>query len=189
MKVAPRSWATAAAAVAVATGGMLVLVLDGQAPAAPTQGPTAYQRQLQAKVQGPDGAPLAGRDPAAQAQTTLAQAAGRPQVKPATGRGVRVTSPRRASDVLGDPKKTGVLSSGCAVGYGTAGQCVPARAPGAGATTCRTVLPAFPRGIRVTGRDTLHLDTDRDGLACGDGDRGVPADAHAGHDMSGMQMP
>ena len=165
----------------VLPAGLLVLVLDGQAPAAGREGPTPYQRQLQSQVEDAAGAPKAGRDPAMQAQTSLAQAAGRPNARPATGRTTRVTSPRSPKAVLGDPRTTGRFSNGCAVGYGDADQCLPARAPGNKPVTCAFVLSAFPEGVQVRGTDRLRLDTDKDGWACRDGDAGVPAGAHSTH--------
>lgn len=168
----------AAAGLALATVLMLVTVLDGPAPAAGRAGPTAYQRQLQGQVQDGAGAPRAGRDPANQPQTSLAEAASRPHVMPGKGRGTRVTTPRAPRTVLADPRRTGVLSNGCATGYGDAGQCVPARAPGGKAMTCAVLVATFPDGIAVTGRDRLGLDTNRDKVACGPGDKGVQAHHH-----------
>ena len=77
---------------------------------------------------------------------------------------------RSAKQVLGDPRTTGVLSNGCAAGYGEVTQCVPARAPGGGVTTCAYVVTVFPDGIAVTGKDTLALDADGNGVACDAGD-------------------
>ncbi len=171
-----------AGVAAVAAAAAVVLAPAGAAPAAGPQGLTAYQRQLQAQVQHPDGAPKAGRDPARQRHVSLAEAAGRPNpgpARPATGRGTPVTSGRGADATLKDPRTTGVLSSGCVTGYGTAGQCVPARAPGNRPMTCGYLHTQFEGGVAVTGRDRLGLDTNRDGLACADGDRGVPAGTHA----------
>lgn len=168
----------AAAGLAVATVVMLVTILDGTAPAAGRAGPTAYQRQLQGQVQDAAGAPRAGRDPANQPQTSLAEAASRPHVMPGKGRGTKVTAPRPPRTVIGDPRRTGVLSNGCATGYGDVGQCVPARAPGGKAMTCAILVGTFPDGIAVTGRDRLKLDTDGDKVACGPGDKGVPEHHH-----------
>lgn len=168
----------ALAGLALATVVLLVTVLDGAAPAADRAGPTAYQRELQAQVQDAAGAPRTGRDPANQPQTSLAEAASRPHVTPGKGSGTRVTTPRAPGTVLGDPGRTGVLSGGCATGYGEPGQCVPARAPGGKAMTCTRLLETFPDGIAVTGRDPLRLDTDGDRRACDPGDRGVPVHHH-----------
>ncbi len=128
------------------------------------------------------GAPRAGRDPATQEQTSLSQAASSQHVTPAGPPAGRVVAPRKPAQVLGDPARTGSFGNGCAVGYGRVDQCLPMRAPGGARTTCTYALTIFPHGVPVTGRDPLRLDTDRDGLACGPGDAGVPAGAHAGHD-------
>ena len=73
---------------------------------------------------------------------------------------------KAAKKVLGDPRTSGVLSNGCAAGYGEVTQCVPAHAPGGGVTTCAYVVTVFPKGVAVTGKDTLSLDADGDGIAC-----------------------
>ena len=73
---------------------------------------------------------------------------------------------KAARKVLGNPRTSGVLSNGCATGYGEVTQCVPARAPGGGETTCAYVVTVFPKGIAVTGTDTLGLDADGNGIAC-----------------------
>jgi hypothetical protein len=39
--------------------------------------------------------------------------------------------------------------------------------------TCAYLRKLFPSGIKVTGKDPLHLDTNGDGVACGRGDAGV----------------
>jgi hypothetical protein len=128
----------------------------------------------------PAGGTPSRSDPATQRQRSLAEAArqhlgpGTLGVKPA-----RDVKPRRLrrlpSDVLPDPKSTGRLSSGCVLGYGVPGdQCLPARALGGKPITCAYAVELFPDGVRVTGRDILNLDSDKDGRACGPGDRGVP---------------
>lgn len=208
-------------AVHAATGGPGAgagAAAAGHAPAAEAPVGDAQQRALLSAVQDTSGAPLPGRDPSAQTQTSWEDAVNRPHpiavvagassgkdtapsvpVEPDTtqedlhaghsadehaghaGHGTpspaAVPAPKPVSDpasVLGDPAATGVLSSGCAVGYGRVDQCVPARAPGGAVTTCAYVLTVFPNGLPVTGRDPLELDGDRDGTACGPGDPGVP---------------
>jgi len=159
---------------------------------------------LLADVQDSSGAPLPGRDPSMEAQTSLDDAVSRSSLtsrasgasssrtsgKAAAGddmagmdmsdmtaqemadMGKGTTAQRKAAGakaarkVLGDPKTTGVLSNGCAAGYGEVTQCVPAHAPGGGVTTCAYVVTEFPKGIAVTGKDTLSLDADGDGIAC-----------------------
>ena len=161
-----------AALAIVATGvGVAVAAMGPEA-----HKPTRLQRQLQAQVETPAGKPKSGLDPARQDQTSLAEAAraandgiGRRGSKPA--RGVKLAKTRRAAkDVL---PATG-LSNGCAAGYGAPGaQCLPRRAPGDKPLTCSYASKLFPKGIEVTGRDRLKLDTDRDGTACDPGDRGA----------------
>jgi hypothetical protein len=150
--------------------------------------PTPHQVELRAQVQDRLGQPRAGRDPAVQRQVSLREAArqkagiaargGKPAAKLHGGH-ERVDP----AEVLPDTKRTGVLASGCAAGYGQPGdQCLPARAPNDKPVTCAYVVQLFPAGLRVTGRDRLGLDTSGDGLACGHGDAGVPPGAHAHHE-------
>jgi hypothetical protein len=157
-----------------------ILALGGLAVggAAWLTGLSSYQQELRSRVETPAGAPKPGRDPAVQRQTGLAAAAtarvgnGTRGGRPASAvQGGRVIRPAQ----LGDPKRTGVLSSGCVLGYGATGsQCVPAHGPGGGAMTCGYLIGQFPAGVAVTSRDVLGLDTNGDLLACGPGDRGVP---------------
>jgi hypothetical protein len=162
--------------VALATLAIMGLVTGG-ADAAWRLSKSAYYCVLRAKVQDSRGAPRAGKDPARQRQVRLTAVASRPHgigtwgAKPA--RAVKGSSTRRkARSVIANPKATGALASGCAVGYGAAGaQCVPKRAPGNRRVTCAYVVEQFPHGVSVTGRDRLHLDSNRDRIACGYGDR------------------
>ena len=149
---------------------------------------TGEAAALLSDVQDASGAPLPGRDPSMEVQTSLDDAVSRSSLtsKP-SGSGkshhemtaqemanmnTGTTAERKAAGakgakkVLGDPKTTGVLSNGCAVGYGEVTQCVPAHAPGGGVTTCAYVVTQFPQGIAVTGKDSLSLDADGDGIAC-----------------------
>jgi hypothetical protein len=147
--------------------------VSGPSPSASAQAVAALRDQ----VQDANGAPRAGRDPANQPQLGLAAAASR-----ATGVGQRTDTPGAAvssdhqrdalpSDVLGNAKKTGLSAAGCFVDYGLAGQqCVPASAAPSGTLTCAGVLPLFPQGVTVSGRDRFHLDLNHDGTACGPGD-------------------
>jgi hypothetical protein len=162
--------------VALATV-VLMAVVTGGADAAWRLSKSAYYCVLRAKVQNSRGAPRAGKDPARQRQMRLLVVASQPHgtgtwgTKPA--RAVKRGSTRRkASSVLANPEKTGALASGCAVGYGTAGaQCVPRRAPGNRRLTCAYLVKQFPHGVSVVGHDRLHLDSNRDRIACGYGDR------------------
>jgi hypothetical protein len=67
--------------------------------------------------------------------------------------------------------------NGCLTGYGEPGQCLPVLSPMQQAMpemnhpwTCAEVRELFPKGILVTGKDTLGLDTDGDRTMCGPGD-------------------
>jgi hypothetical protein len=162
--------------VAVATLAFMAFVTGG-ADAAWRLSKSAYYCILRAKVQDSRGAPRAGKDPARQRQTRLVAVASKPHgigtwgTKPARAVKGRST-PRKARSVLANRKATGALASGCAVGYGAAGaQCVPRRAPGNRRLTCAYLVKQFPHGVAVTGRDRLHLDSNRDRIACGYGDR------------------
>lgn len=174
-----RGAALAAAAVLAVAATVGVSLAGSAAGGTDKPGISGYQRVLRGQVQAADGSPRAGRDPATQQQTSLAAAASKPQ-----GPGLRTGKPARelkgtkvrraASSVLPNPKQDGMSSGGCAVGYGDPGaQCLPARAPGDRTVTCGFVTTLFPEGIRVTGRDRLRLDTNRDATACGHGDDGV----------------
>jgi hypothetical protein len=105
------------------------------------------------------------------AYATLSQAAGQQvgsaltRQRPAaavSGGDVRV-EPR---DVL--PRRARV--NGCLPEYGHGGQCVPRRAPGGAAVTCRYVRTILPQGVMVHGTDRFGLDRNGDGIACGRGD-------------------
>jgi hypothetical protein len=184
-------------ALALATGAVAGFARHGAGAPAPTAASAAVDdastgeaAALLADVQDASGAPLPGRDPSMEAQTSLDDAVSRSTLtsKPSkesaskaphemtaqemANMDMGTTAERKAAGakaakkVLGDPKTTGVLSNGCAVGYGEVTQCVPAHAPGGGTTTCDYVVTVFPKGIAVTGKDTLSLDANRDGIAC-----------------------
>jgi hypothetical protein len=165
-----RALVIAVAIAALVAGAVTV------ANAARDPGPSSYAQSLRAEVQTPTGAPRPGSDPAAQRQTSLAEAArehhGIGTWNSAPARDVKGGTARRdPGDVLGDPKRTGLLSSGCALGYGAPGaQCVPARGPGDKPMSCAYLVKLFPDGVPVEGRDTLKLDRNHDGRACGPGD-------------------
>ena len=165
-------------ALASAVALLAILTLGG-AQAARNVGPSPYQLLLRARVDDANGAPRLGRDPAAQAQQSLAEAARKPNgIGTWGGEPARNVKPgklrRDPSAVLPATKQSGVLASGCVLGYGAPGaQCVPAQAPGGKPMTCAYLQKLFPGGIRVTGRDPLRLDTNGDGSACGRGDSGV----------------
>lgn len=76
-----------------------------------------------------------------------------------------------------------VALNGCVVGYGNNGQCLP-DTPGSASEMgmtrqqmpwqCEEVRLSFPAGLQVgkgEGKDPLHLDSNKDGTACGIGDR------------------
>lgn len=153
-------------AIILATGAFVTAAQT----VAPTN-PAVYRRQLESQVDTPSGAPVSGRDPAAQGQNSLAAVASMP-----SGVGQRVADPAAnvvathnhvmPSSVLPDPK-SGVLASGCLANYGVPGaQCVPAHAPGNQPLTCAFINTLFPKGVKITGVDTLHLGQGKD-TACG----------------------
>jgi hypothetical protein len=136
--------------------------------------PLAYKEQLKAQVDTENGAPRSGRDPSTQGQTSLASVASLP-----SGIGMQTDKPAagvvgkkleiKPSQVLRDPKKSRVLSNGCLLDYGTPGaDCLPAASVSANnANTCAVVKKYFTQGVKVAGTDTLNLDKNKDGVACG----------------------
>jgi hypothetical protein len=165
--------------VIVATLGVVQAVSALQSPATPAA--ASYKHTLQAQVDTATGAPQNGRNPATQAQTSLAAAASQPngigkQVdKPAAG----ITGSMRHTDpasVLPNPKKTGVLASGCLINYGDPGvQCLPAYVKnGSKSPDCATIQKLFKNGVKVNGTDTLRLDKNHDNIACDASDALLP---------------
>lgn len=88
---------------------------------------------------------------------------------------------RKAPQV--DAKKIkGTGNGGCVVGYGNPGQCLPVVPPSHAAHaahdmdvswTCEELRTLFVEGITVQrGKDSLKLDSNKDGVACGKGDAG-----------------
>jgi hypothetical protein len=145
-----------------------------------TQSAADYQKSLKAQVDNDDGSPVSGRDPSSQSQTSLASAAATP-----SGTGTRTNTP--ASGVSGsttsnkttpsqvytaEQQKTGINDAGCFYDYGIPGQqCLSAAmANSDGTIGCNMVTMDFPDGIKVSGTDRFHLDTNHDGTACGKGD-------------------
>ena len=126
-----------------------------------------YQQQLQSEVDTTAGAPMDGRNPATQTQTSLAYAASQ-----ATGPGQQVDKPAanivgdsshkvNPTSVLPDTKNTGVLSGGCLVGYGIPGQqCVQVgkvQVSSAGQTTGSTLnLATQPLTCDPTDKQALQ---------------------------------
>ncbi len=92
-----------------------------------------------------------------------------------------VSGRTKPGDVFRSPT---AVNGGCRLEYGTPGQCLPRIPPSQAAHaahgmtpsdrwTCAEVRTLFPAGVtlRSAGIDPLGLDTDRDGTACGSGDR------------------
>jgi hypothetical protein len=133
--------------------------------------PAAYRKQLEAEVETTNGAPINGRDPANQVQTSLASAAsmeddiGMRVAKPAA----KVVGTVRHTDpttVLPNVKTTHMLASGCLLGYGVPGaQCVPAKAPKNQPLNCNFIRTIFPQGVKILGTDYLNLGQGTD-IAC-----------------------
>ncbi len=184
-------------ALALAAGAVAGFARHGAGTPAPASvavndASTGEAAALLANVQDAAGAPLPGRDPSMEVQTTLDEAVARSSLtkkavpkghdhdamtaQEMANMGVGTKAERKAAGaeaakkVLGNPKASGVLSNGCATGYGEVTQCVPAKAPGGGTTTCDYVVTVFPQGIAVTGKDSLGLDADGNGTACDAGD-------------------
>jgi hypothetical protein len=77
-------------------------------------------------------------------------------------------------------KIKGTGNGGCAVGYGDPGQCLPLVPPSHAAHaahgmdmpwTCEEMRTIFVKGISVErGKDSLKLDSNKDGVACGEGE-------------------
>lgn len=137
---------------------------------------------LAASVDGTEG-DLAGVNPEARNVNTG-------QKKQAVGVKMRVERPGR----IPESRIGSGVTGGCVLGYGKGRQCLPTVPPGerahaahVGAVadltsrwTCSTVWLLFPKGLAVNSRsngvgdegvDPLGLDSNKDGVACGSGDR------------------
>jgi hypothetical protein len=92
---------------------------------------------------------------------------------------------RMARGIKMHPPQKGLTSlagngqgNGCVKDYGKPGQCLPLESPAQQAMpdmdhpwTCAEVVQLFPKGLAVKkGKDTLKLDSNGDGVACGRGD-------------------
>jgi hypothetical protein len=129
-----------------------------------------YQQQLQSQVDTTTGAPIDGRNPASQTQTTLAYAASQP-----AGPGQQVDKPAAAvtgtekhvdpTSVLPDTKNTGVLAGGCLLGYG-------AQAAGSTLNLSSLSLTCDPngqqalQGIQLISTDLVNPSRPSDKAAC-----------------------
>ncbi len=187
----PSAWLTArrlgaAVVVILLLVGAFALVRatsDGKLlePAANNDG---VNGQYLSQVDTETGAPRSGRDPATQQQTSLADAASRPTGASTSGDITSGTTTSGAqddhdghsepSDVIADPKQTGILVNGCYADYGKPGEeCVPAHAATNGKLTCSGIRThaGFPNGVKVTGTDRFNLDTNGDKIACNSGDK------------------
>lgn len=145
------------------------------APSAPTASAGQPAPILQDPVEQAE-VPIAGVDQQAEAvnEGELEQGSGIRMV-PDEGRGLDETD---VSDTA--------LAGGCVPDYGSDGACLPpvplrmvgehaghaGMSPMEMATlyTCDDVRLILPDGIDVTGEDTLALDSNGDGVACGEGD-------------------
>ncbi len=134
-------------------------------------GPAIPESRIERRL-APDGSPAEGYDPALLPQPDLAAVVTAPHgnerdVADASGVPRRPTGAEIVEDVVVD---------GCHLDYGEPGQCVPTAPPHAGhggpmTWTCAALRPYFPDGVAVVGEDSLALDSDGDGVACGPGDR------------------
>lgn len=156
------------------------------APSAPDdpQAPAADRRQVslaEAAGGAPDAvAPVVARLPAAD-QWVDADAAGVNEGTKEQAAGVALQAAPRVDPTQVLPAHG--LTNGCVAGYGGGTACLPQTPPshaghGSGEDlsiywTCAEARTLVPDGIAVdpTGGDRLGLDSDRDGIACGPGDR------------------
>lgn len=164
----------AAAVLLIGLALLLQVVLFSDKPA--TMSAQDYKDQLEGQVTDQEGAPRDGRDPASQQQNSLASSASKP-----TGVGQRtdqttIETPTDHDDHSAHDdhhQQDAIGLNGCYVDYGIQGeQCLPAHAGGTnGQLTCSSVHGhGFPNGIKVTGTDRFHLDTNHDGVACDNDD-------------------
>ncbi len=125
-----------------------------------------YQQQLQTEVDTNTGDPQDGRNPAAQAQNSLAFAASQPngpgqQVEKPAANVTGISKRVDPKSVLPDTKHTGVLSGGCLLGYGTPGEtCVQvgkvADAQNAAPSSTKFNLSTLPLSCDPGGAQTLQ---------------------------------
>jgi hypothetical protein len=89
-------------------------------------------------------------------------------------RGIKMHAPQKGlTSLAGNGQGTG-----CVKDYGKPQQCLPLVSPAQASMpdmempwTCADVVQLFPKGIAVKkGKDTLKLDSNGDGVACGRGD-------------------
>ena len=137
----------------------------------------------------PDGAPAAGPDPANQpAPGSLTIVGQKSKPSDVQDPGVNSGRTKPAKDLRGEKKVVGpkkileesTARGGCTEGYGAGSLCLPVVPPSATKHaghgmqvrwTCSEARLTLPQGIAVTGSDQLKLDSNRDGVACGAGDR------------------
>jgi hypothetical protein len=113
------------------------------------------------------------------------EAAGVNEPAPRQAQGIMMTPDRDRGLDAGDVSDT-ALAGGCVPGYGTDGECLPPIPPRLAAEhaghrgmdgpemarfyTCEDVRALVPDGL-ATEKDPLGLDSNKDGIACGKGDR------------------
>lgn len=133
-----------------------------------------YKEQLRVQVDTDSGAPRTGRDPASQQQISLGDAASKPtSAGKRTDTSVPATNGTSTTSSPTAVAKEGLGPNGCYIDYGIQGQeCLPAHVAVNGTPTCDGVRThgGFPKGIKVTGTDRYHLDSNHDGIACNSGD-------------------
>jgi hypothetical protein len=129
------------------------------------------------------GAPATAElDPASQRQTSLLEAASRDNRPVAKDLVLGDGTPRKAVEATRDMPAVG--NKGCVPQYGKEGQCLPLVPPSQTAHaghvapqqltrlwTCSEVRTLFPDGLPLGEADPLNLDTNKDRIACGAGDR------------------
>jgi len=158
-------------------GVTLVLGVSGMAAAAQVETPVGESVTAA-------GAPAIPEfDPASQPQTTLLEAASQENAPVTEDIVLGEGTPREAVSAARDAAAVG--NAGCVPQYGEKGQCLPLVPPSHTAHaghvaqhkltrlwTCAEVRTLFPAGVALREKaDPLGLDTNKDSIACGRGDR------------------
>lgn len=136
-----------------------------------------------------DGSPVARQDPANQPPpNSLTVVGGKAKPSDVTDPAINSGKSKPAKDLKGAKRKVAPAElldessarGGCTAGYGGGAACLPEVPPSSAEHaghgmkilwTCTEARTILPRGIEVTGGDKLKLDSNKDGTACGVGDK------------------